>query len=292
MAKILILGSDGMLGSEILRVLDEGSLGASFDIIPTTRLKNQPRLVEFDYQPGSLTRLFSELEISSSDYVVNCVGWIPQRSRKMSPVEVQAGIIANCELPAELSILVGGNNAKVITIGTDCVFSGHHSEPSTESTPLSPVDFYGFTKAIHESTSKDQMVLRTSIIGASPRTGAGLFEWFKAQPKGAVIRAYSNHFWNGTSTNHFAKIVRGVIRNNEFLPGVQHLVPRDYVAKAQLLEMFKVKLGRGDLSLIPTAEGPNVNRLLSTDNPARNEQLWSLGGFDSPSSIEEAVDSI
>lgn len=292
MAKILILGAEGMLGSAALSTLSSSPVGSEFDIIPTSRSITNDQFVEFSYERGALTGLVKSLGFSGSDYVVNCAGWIPQRASTLNHSEIQAALSVNCDLPTELSIAAVQRGFRVITIGTDCVFSGQTSDPYFESTPLSPVDFYGFTKAIHESTNQGQMIIRTSIIGESKRTGLGLYEWFKSQSKGATVKAYTDHFWNGTSTHFFSRIVAGVIAHDEFLPGVQHLVPRDSVSKARLLSMFQNKLNRGDLLLEPMETGRAINRVLASEHTDRNSRLWSLGGFESIPSIQEVVDSL
>lgn len=276
----------------MLRTLSNPASETNWDLFPTSRKGTNPGYTRFSFPDSQVDNLLDECKLREGDFVINCAGWIPQRASGNSSKELLDAVLVNAALPLSLGVSSKNRGLRLISIGTDCVFSGKHNQDYVEDSPLSPIDFYGTTKALAEMSYENQMVLRTSIIGQSPRTGKGLFEWFKAQPPHAEIDGYSNHIWNGTSTSFFARVVRGIISNDEFEAGVQHLVPSDTCSKADLLEMFKKKLGRADVSVNHSTGQGAVRRVLGTSNPDRNKFLWELAGFKAPPTIREAVASI
>jgi len=290
--KIIVLGAEGMLGQEMLKTLGESAAELDWVLYPTSRSGNRSGYEPFSFPSSQVEVLLNECAVDEGDYVLNCAGWIPQRSSKENSHELLDAVMVNSVLPLALGVLCKDKGVRLVSIGTDCVFSGKHGEDYTEDSPLSPNDFYGTTKALAETSQGNQMTLRTSIIGQSPRTQKGLFEWFKSQPREAEIDGYIDHIWNGTSTNFFSRVVRGIIKNDAYSTGVQHLVPFDSCSKAELLEMFKIKLGRHDISIRHTLGDTAIRRVLGTSNSARNKFLWNLGGFESPPTITQAVDSL
>lgn len=280
-----------MLGAQVLRELSR-TLDNTFEIVPTARNPKSSSFRQLFYPDNNLDDFFRDVDSRSGDYVVNCIGWIPQRGMSAGPRGLLNALSSNTILPLDLAEKALERKLRVITIGTDCVFSGRTKMKYTEETPLSPKDFYGSTKAISESSISNQMLIRTSIIGQSERTRSGLFEWFRSQPIGAEVTGYSNHFWNGTSTVFFSRVVRGIISEESYSQGVQHLIPGDSCSKAELLEMFRKKLGRHDLTIVPVETDSAVHRTLGTVNPERNLQLWRMAGFRNLPSLAEAVDSI
>ena len=291
-AKVVILGAEGMLGHQMLRSLSQPEFEFALDVIPTSRLDSKAGFKSFSFPNQSVDSLLDECSISDSDYVINCAGWIPQRISQESPFQPMEATMANAVLPLSLQAHAAIRGFRLISIGTDCVFSGKHAHDYTEDSPLSPSDFYGTSKALAEMHQTHQMLRRTSIIGHSPRTKKGLFEWFKSQPRGATVSGFENHIWNGTSTKFFSQIVGGILLKEAYSPGVQHLVPSDVCSKADLLELFKKKLGREDIIVERSSGQDPVRRVLGTARPDINLALWQCAGFDSPPSIREAVESL
>jgi dTDP-4-dehydrorhamnose reductase len=143
-----------------------------------------------------------------------------------------------------------------------------------------------------EAKGASMMHLRVSIIGPEVDRNSSLLEWVRNQPKNAEISGYADHFWNGITSFHFAKIARGIIENEIFEPGVFHVLPQDSVTKSQLVGLIAEYLGRSDIKVNPTATGANINRTLDTSNPAKNKTLWLSAGYESPPSIEQMVSEL
>ena len=285
---IAILGSTGMLGSTLSRVL-ENQIDKVYEFnrsgISVTG-NNEARYIDITKEKDiDLSDSFKSLEF---DYIINCVGMIKQIIDERDQNSVNLTQEVNSRFPAKLNSYAKRFGIPLIQIGTDCVYSGKTGFYS-ESNPRDPVDIYGLTKNIGEQSISYTMLIRCSIIGKELSSNNSLLEWVISQPKGALIQGYVNHFWNGVTTLQFSQIVSGVIKSGTYKPGAIHLVPKDIVNKYELIKLISSNFGRGDLQIIQFEAETPINRSLSTINPEANLQLWSNGGYNKVPSIAQMV---
>jgi dTDP-4-dehydrorhamnose reductase len=151
---------------------------------------------------------------------------------------------------------------------------------------------YGKTKSKGEVVSPNVMHIRVSTIGREINRSTLLLEWVLSHPQGATIPGYTDHFWNGVTTNHFAKVVRGIIEQNEFKSGLSHLVPGNELTKAELVRKIASAFGRSDLIVKDTESGKPINRTLATNNPELNQRLWAGAGYAEIPTIEQLIAEI
>jgi dTDP-4-dehydrorhamnose reductase len=286
MTKVAVLGSTGMLGSTLTRVL-ENQFKTIYEFnrsgISATG-KNQTRVIEVT-DSNCLLNSFNGLEI---DYIVNCIGMIKHVIDENDQNSVNLAGKINSEFPANLNIYASGLGIPVIQVGTDCVYSGK-SGLYSENDPHEPIDIYGETKNAGEQSATDSMLIRCSIVGKELKSRNSLLEWVISQPIGAKVEGYVNHLWNGVTTLHFSQIISGVIKSGAYKPGILHLVPRDIVSKFELINLISSEFGRSDLQISQFEAETPINRSLITINPERNLQLWRQGGYNEIPTISEMV---
>jgi dTDP-4-dehydrorhamnose reductase len=286
MTKVAVLGSTGMLGSTLTRVL-ENQFETIYEFnrsgISATG-KNQARVIEVT-ESNCLLTSFNGLGI---DYIINCIGMIKHIIDENDQNSVNLARKINSEFPATLNIYANRLGIPVIQVGTDCVYSGK-SGLYSERDPHDPSDVYGLTKNIGEQSATDSMLIRCSIIGKELISRNSLLEWVISQPVGAKIEGYVNHLWNGVTTLHFSQIVTGVIKSGAYKPGVLHLVPKDIVSKFELINLISSEFGRSDLQISQFEAEIPINRSLITIDPERNLQLWRQGGYNEIPTISEMV---
>ncbi|MBI5134674.1 SDR family oxidoreductase [Candidatus Uhrbacteria bacterium] len=238
--KILVLGSTGMLGWMVQRVL---SSDPQCKVVGTHNDRTKAAGY-FDVLSDIQTL---ESLLSGVEYVINCIGITKNLIDEQNPQSVERAIEINTKFPHRLGEIAGKVGARVIQISTNGVFSGTY--PSyVESDAPDATDIYGKTKAQGEVQQDNFLNIRCSIIGPSPIKKGGLFEWFRSQSDGAVISGYTNHQWNGVTTLQFAQLCKQIVIGDHFKAlceqsPVYHFVPNSSISKYELLTLFQSALG-------------------------------------------------
>lgn len=283
-SKILILGSNGMLGQQVSQ---EFASEFQLEVVRCARIGGD---LKFTFTGQSSEAIANELSLRPGDWLINCVGWIPQKALGDSSDERNAYKL-NVELPMKLNELSGTLGLKVLQVGTDCVFDGLRGG-YTESSVMNEVDLYSRTKILGEKEQTLAMIIRTSIIGIDFKSASGLFSWFVSQSKEASVSGYVDHLWNGVTTQALARVFRGVVEADEHRSGARHLVPRDVVTKYELLKIFQECLGSDvRVDSANSVSGPR-DRTLGTVDPEYSSRLWRMGGYFEAPSIREMVEEM
>jgi dTDP-4-dehydrorhamnose reductase len=283
MTKVLVLGATGMLGSAVANAF----VGSKFELLTASRTSG----LRFDAESLEVGPLFKSADLSSGDFVINCVGLTKSRIDETSLASRSSAVRLNVDFPAELARIAEASGVKVIQVATDCVFSGQAGS-YTESSPHDPLDVYGKTKSLGEVPSANVMHLRCSLIGPELGRNSLFFEWVRQQPSGAQISGYTDHLWNGLTSKAFGEIALGIIQNDLFKAGVQHLVPADRVTKDELVRMELELLGRDDVSVTSTASRYSVDRTLATENSEFNQALFEAACYSALPTISQMVREI
>jgi dTDP-4-dehydrorhamnose reductase len=277
--RFVVLGAGGMLGQQVARQ----ARMAGLEVVTVSRNGNY----SFRYQGGSLDFLGAELNLKPVDTLVNCVGWIPQKSSGDDAEDTHNAYLLNSELVAEISYLQRKLGFLWIQILTDCVFSGRSGGYDEES-KRDATDLYGESKKQGERFLEGAIGIRASIVGPDENTQAGLYSWFKRESSlGHVVNGYTNARWNGVSTLAFSKLCVGIHGTRELNPGTFHWIPTDSVSKFELLCEFAANLGQTKPIVKPLKLAESVDRTLSSLNPEINEKLWRLAGYPEPLSIKQ-----
>lgn len=281
MAKIVILGASGLFGSELLRVAERRGVSA----LGLSRSAT-PGLAAMIKDPSVLISTFG---ITPQDYLVNAIGVTKQQLASTLSLSRES-LWINSGFPALLARAAGDAGARVIQIGTDCVFSGSrglYNEDDVEDAK----DPYGLSKAKGER-GEGLCVVRTSFVGPSASPNLGLWGWVQSREFGAFITGYTNQLWNGATTTALAELViSGFLQRYDF-PTLQHLVPEGFISKGELVKLIARRIGRFDITIEEGQAAESKDMRLSTLNPALNRELWALAGYtslpDIPRLISEA----
>ena len=258
--RVLVLGGSGMLGQVVVRqLIDDG-----FAVTAATRgviyapAEGAAWLAGDDLRdPAATEQLFAK---AAPDVVVNCAGLVKQRLEAADPV---ATIAMNASLPHRLAALCSAAGARLIHIGTDCVFSGApqgQRGPAgyREADPADPGDLYGRSKLLGEAAGPGSLTLRMSLIGREPHgLRLGLVEWFLAAKP--PVQGYSQALFTGLTCPVAARLISLVIREHPDLDGLWHAAA-DPISKLDLLYALRDR-ARPNL-LIDAAPGPPIDRRL------------------------------
>jgi len=247
--RALVLGGSGMLGHRLCR-----ALSARMETWATFR--DEPaRFIQYDFisQERALGRVNAEhiasvrgaLETVQPDVVVNCIGIVKQRDEAKQAIP---SIQVNALFPQQLAELCIEQNARLVQISTDCVFSGLRGR-YTEADVPDPVDLYGRTKLLGELNRPNCLTLRTSIIGWQLNTFSSLLSWF-SQQRGQRIKGYQQAIYSGFSTRVLAGLISDLIETRPDLSGL-YQVASEPISKYNLLVVLRGKLGWDDIEIEP-----------------------------------------
>jgi dTDP-4-dehydrorhamnose reductase len=285
MTKIAIIGTQGMLGSAVCRHLSEKTYQI-LEINSSGKTQSSNPVTQFDIAVNEIEKLESNLK--GIDFVINCAGLIKHKIDKNSTESLNNLVRINSLFPIQLTNLSHNLNFKVIQVATDCVYSGETGNYS-ESDEKDPADYYGYSKVLGEHSDSNLITLRCSLVGRELNSKVEFLEWVLDHGKEKEITGFTDHFWNGLTTLHFAKIVNAIIVGNNFKAGTFHLVPSDSVSKFELAKIILEFFGKSDVKITQSQSSKAVNRILTTNYQEFNKDMWGNAGYNSPLTISEMV---
>jgi dTDP-4-dehydrorhamnose reductase len=257
--RLLILGGSGMLGHRLLAHFERRGheVRATLQRSPVDYgagqlLRPDNTISGLDLRnPAALERAFAY----DPEAVVNAAGMVLQRSDASDPI---LNIELNSLLPQRAAARCRARGIRFIHISTDCVFSGTRGG-YTEADVPDPVDLYGRSKLLGETTDSPGITLRTSMIGPEIVHRHGLVEWFLAQQ--GPIRGFRRAIFSGLTTTEMCQVVERLLRKETLSQGLYH-VSADPISKYDLLCALRDALGRS-MEIIPVDE-PVVDRSLDS----------------------------
>jgi len=231
--RILIFGATGMLGHKLYQVL-----GPAFDTWGTVRgnavdlqrygFYDRSRIVA-GVEASNLESVRQTLEFVAPDVVVNAIGAVKQVPAGEDPDLARS---VNSAFPHGLADLMRKGGARLITISTDCVFSGKKGNYSESDIP-DATHVYGVSKKLGEPVGENVLVLRTSFVGRELQSRHGIVEWFLSN-RGGTVPGYVKAIFSGLTTLSLSHLIEVLIAQHPELSGLYH-VSADPISKFDLL---------------------------------------------------------
>lgn len=161
MAKIVVLGSNGQLGSDLMQVLACGN-----ELIASTK-------VNLD---ASGENVMLQLEAyATADYIINCIATTNVDGCEDNP---QTAFVINSGFVVQLAQFCQTHDITLIHLSTDYVFDGSNQHPYSENEQPNPLNVYGLSKyageiAIKNYASKHFILRVSSLFGVAGASGKG-----------------------------------------------------------------------------------------------------------------------
>lgn len=271
--RLLVLGAGGMLGHAVLRWFASNPDYEVFGTLRNEAAADQLRVAAPRAQliggfeagrPAELARVF---ELAKPEVIINCVGVVKQLAGAGDPA---TAIPINALLPHRLARLSGRNDARLIHIGTDCVFSGARGGYCEADVP-DALDLYGRSKLMGEVDYPHAITLRTSIIGHELNTGHGLIDWFLGQRD--PVRGFARAIVSALPTVELARVIEKYVIPHPELRGTYH-VAGPAISKYELLGLVGEVYGRDGPA--QADDEPVIDRSLS------GERFRAATGYEAP----------
>lgn len=239
--KILLLGANGQLGSDILRENQKSTHPA--DIIAWTRS---------DLDITNKEELISKLKSQTFDILLNCTSY-----HNTDQVEKSAdtAFMINAFCVKEMALICKEKNARFAHVSTDYVFSHHpENQPLTELDNPSPLNVYGASKLMGESLAQavwnDTVIFRVAslfgVAGASGKGGNFVETMIRIGREKGKLRVISDQIMSPTSTASIARIILKALQM-KVPAGVYHTVNS---GKASWYEFAKAIISKAGVNAI------------------------------------------
>jgi dTDP-4-dehydrorhamnose reductase len=262
--RILLLGGNGMAGRLIATYLARFT---HHEVTVTVRQAGQaasiadwPALEGLGIRVRELDlRQFAEVAnvvaATSPNVIINAAGVLNHRAED-NPLDAYR---VNGLLPHWLRHLGDRENARLLHISSDCVFSGSRGNYREDDEPDGKT-VYARSKALGEVRDSGHLTIRTSIIGPDVKSqGIGLMQWFLLRH--GEVKGFRNVLWNGVTTLELAKNVEWLLDRPK-AGGLIHLTAQDKISKHDLLQLMKETFDKNDISIVPV-DDPVIDRTLA-----------------------------
>ncbi|MFW2488457.1 dTDP-4-dehydrorhamnose reductase [Clostridium chromiireducens] len=217
--KILITGSKGQLGNELLDILKSGKA----EIGEVSEAIKKCEVIALDVDELDITDLGqvkNKINDLKPDVVINCAA-----ATNVDGCESNEDFAfkVNSIGPRNLAIACDGISAKLVQVSTDYVFSGVGNKPLTEYDLTAPYSVYGKTKLLGENYvrefSSKYFILRTAWLYGY--VGHNFVYTIRRLSKEKdVITVVNDQRGNPTHANDLAYHILKLIQTEEY--GVYH----------------------------------------------------------------------
>lgn len=213
MSKILVIGADGQLGSDLARTIPKDEL------IPLT-------IKDLDITKRENTLMV--IKGHAPDLVINTAGY----SLVDAAEDHQAQAFAiNAEGAENVALACLECGAGLAHISTDYVFDGRKNSPYTESDPTAPLSAYARSRVAGEekiaAVLQKHFIIRSSglfgVTGCLGKGGGNFIDSVIAKGKSGVpFQVVNDQYFSPTYTLDLAKKLNQLVRTDQY--GLYHIV--------------------------------------------------------------------
>ncbi len=239
MVKIMILGSNGLLGSYLYRV----GKNAGLDILGVSRTKSE----SVDVAGDATDEKWVERQIADNDcgVVINAVKF------KGSPDECEIRREdcwkANASLPTFLASIQKKYGYFLVQVSTDWVFEGEQGAIYDERSLLYPQNFYAFSKVAAElevrSRASRFLILRTANVFGFEQPPRNLFVRLRdVSRRNGTINAPSDQYSHPTSALELSQMIYELLQK-DIQNSILITTGPDYMSRFDFASTIATELG-------------------------------------------------
>ena len=215
--KLLLLGCNGQLGTDLLRAHAANSRGFTIEQLSRVELDCADTLA---IAPALAQRDF--------DVLINCTSY-----HKTDEVEANAQQAAaiNAFAVKQIALACARKRARFVHLSTDYVFDGLSDRPYLETDAPGPLNVYGATKAMGEALARvncdDTLIFRVAslfgVAGASGKGGNFVETMIRVGKEKGALRVIADQRMSPTATADVAEMILAALARR-IRPGTYHAV--------------------------------------------------------------------
>lgn len=272
MEKMLILGSQGMLGTEMFYYFQN-----KYEVIP---------LASFNLDITDKERVFKMINQMSPDLVVNCAAYT-NVERAEARYEKEIALKVNGESVDFLAEICSQKGTPFVQISTDYIFDGTKKTPYLENDLPNPQNVYGLSKNLGETNilkwakinpDWEFFIVRTAWLYGQygPNFVKKMLHLARAQGE---VKVVEDQIGSPTWTLALVIGIEALIQNENYPKGIYHLSGEgeaswaDFAEEIFKLKNLSVKVVRVNSAEFPqVAKRPDYSALKNTKGPKM--QKW------------------
>ncbi|NDW19810.1 dTDP-4-dehydrorhamnose reductase [Dysgonomonas sp. 216] len=209
--KVLVTGSNGQLGGELKRAVENVSNAYSFTFTDVGELDITNMSAFEDY-----------VNNQNFEYIINCAAYT---AVDKAEDDVEMCYKINRDAVKNIAEISKKHKIKVIHISTDYVFDGTKREPYKETDTVSPQSVYGKSKEAGESEllsiCPDSLIIRTawlySIYGNN-----FVKTMIKLGKERDTLNVVADQIGTPTNAADLAQAIVSIVKSEIFKPGIYH----------------------------------------------------------------------
>lgn len=265
MKKVLILGAQGFLGSNLHSKISEEHYWHIRR--PLVSQAQDGNLIIADLQSeSSIERMLKEVR---ADIIINCLALTDLEYCEQNEDEAYW---VNSDIPKYLAKYSAKNEVDLYHFSTDAVYKDSRNE-SEENENLSPKSIYGLSKALGESNIVDLLasarILRTNFVGINSK-GVGLLNFYMSSLlTGKQVLGFKDVYFNTVEVNALSTEFLRVYRN--LPPGIYNFTGAEKMTKFDFGLLVAQTLGCDQTLVVPSyisstkwARTRNSNQVMCT----------------------------
>jgi dTDP-4-dehydrorhamnose reductase len=227
MAKILVTGASGLLGSNlILEAVQHHQVIAVSHTHPL-RLEGAETITADLSLPENVAQVIGE---HAPDWVIHCAA---ETNIDHCETDPERAFRLNRDMARWVAQATRVSGGRFMFISTDAVFDGLRSDYREENIPQ-PINVYGQSKLEGERAVREEdpyaMIVRTNFFGWNALEKKSLAEWFLTNlEEGRSCRGFTDVFVKLLLVNDLIEILLRMLESK--CEGIYHVVGKDCVSK-------------------------------------------------------------
>lgn len=249
--KVLVLGGNGMLGTQIVKDLSE-----EFEVSTIGRTKCINSKTHINIDINNSKELSTFLKANFFDLIINTAAIIDHSACESNPVDcLKINALIN-----KILLECSEESTRLIYISSDAVFSDFTKERLPGS-PTSAQSTYGLSKELGEkilinsNKLRNYLIVRTTIIGFNSNQ-KGYIEWIiNSLKNGKQITLFDDVIFNPISIYKMSSIIKSLILRDKIKRNILHLNSSEKTTKyhfghllAQNLQLNAELINKGSLN--------------------------------------------
>jgi len=234
MSKVLIIGSNGLLGSSLSKYLEK-----MHEVVTVTRLSEDS---DFQLDMSSTSKSQKKISEIKPDYIINLAA-ITNVDTCEDNVKLAYNV--NTKIAENIALYCNNKNVFVVHISTDHIYNKNISSENE----VEIQNNYALTKYFAEkcyNTDDNAVVLRTNFFGKSESENSkGLCDTIYDQvQKGVELNLFNDVYFSPLSINTLTNIIARCLKCK--IPGVFNVGSKEGMSKERFLLEFLNQSGVND----------------------------------------------